>query len=59
MTTEKIKQTLKDAVKTSKTLKLYIAEGRKTKSVQMARLLELSDDVKRMCREVLKVRRSK
>ena len=56
-TTEAIKQTLKDAIKTSKTLNLWIADGRKTKSVKLPRLLELSDDMKRMCREVLKERK--
>lgn len=55
--TKEIKQTLKDAIKTSKTFKLWIADGKKTKSVKLSRLLELSDDMKRMCREVLKARK--
>ena len=55
--TEEIKQTLKDAIKTSKNLKIMIADGKKTKSVKLARLLEISDDAKRMCREVLKGRK--
>ncbi len=59
MTIKEIEQMLENAIKTSKSIKAGIKRGTQTKLVLMTSLLIISEDVKNICREVLKTREKK